>query len=311
MNWKTLILGWALLLPPALTGPALAQQPKAPATPAAAAEAPTVHARPALWVVRDRDTTIYLFGTIHLLKPGISWFEGPVRKAFDKADTVVLEVTDQDQGATREAIMQRAVAPGLPLSNKLDEATRTAYFAALEKYGVSTLLFDHVKPWFAATTLTVLPLDALGYSPESGVDKAVKAAAISAGKALVGLETSSEQIGFFDQMPEGVQLTLLKETLAELPTLAETIDGMVAAWSAGDEERLAALMNETTESSEEIERILLTDRNARWADWIAARMKQPGTVFMAVGAGHLAGDKSVQAMLEKHGLSAKRVKWPR
>ncbi|MCW2388048.1 uncharacterized protein YbaP (TraB family) [Sphingobium sp. B11D3B] len=311
MNWKTLILGWALLLPPALTGPALAQQPKAPATPAAAAEAPTVHARPALWVVRDRDTTIYLFGTIHLLKPGISWFEGPVRKAFDKADTVVLEVIDQDQGATREAIMQRAVAPGLPLSNKLDEATRTAYFAALEKYGVSTLLFDHVKPWFAATTLTVLPLDALGYSPESGVDKAVKAATVNAGKSLVGLETSSEQIGFFDQIPEGVQLTLLKETLAELPTLAETIDGMVAAWSAGDEERLAALMNETTESSEEIERILLTDRNARWAEWIAARMKQPGTVFMAVGAGHLSGDKSVQAMLEKHGLSAKRVKWPR
>ena len=308
MHWKSLILGCAMLFSPGLHGTAMAQQAEAAARPAPAADAPAVHARPALWAVRDDDTTIYLFGTIHLLKPGVSWFEGPVRAAFDESQTVVLEVIDQNEGGAQDAIMRRALdIGGLPLSNKLDEETRTAYFAALEKHGAPVMVYDRVRPWFAALTLAVLPLRSLGYSPETGVDRAIHAAATDAGKQLIGLETSAEQIGFFETMPEGLQLTLLNETIRELPELPETIEEMIAAWSAGDEDALAAIMNETAESSEEIERILLTERNERWSDWIAARMRQPGTVFMAVGAGHLAGDKSVQAMLEQRGLVAQRI----
>ncbi len=302
MTWKPILLACALAFAPG----SLAQ-----AAPEAAASAPeeVIHARPALWVVKDADTTIYLFGTIHLLKPGLRWFEGPVRAAFDKSGTVVLEVAEEPAPGSQQAMMARAFQPGgLPLSNKLSDEAREAFYAALKSHAAPVEVFDHVKPWFAALMLTILPLKSYGYDANSGADKAIQAAAKAAGKTLVGLETSDEQLGYFDAMPEGLQLSLLNETLKELPTLPDTITKMMDAWAQGSPEKLAALMNESVDSNPEIEKILLTDRNARWADWIKARMAQPGTVFMAVGAGHLAGKGSVQDMLAQRGIKASMVK---
>jgi uncharacterized protein YbaP (TraB family) len=304
MHWKSIILGGALLLFPTLKGSALAEQ----AVPAAAAQTEPEIARPALWVVRDDDTTVYLFGTIHLLKPEIRWFEGAVRRAFDESQEVVLEIAEQDKAGSQNLMMTRALAlDAPPLSQKLSVEAQDAYSDILKRHGISTTLFDRVKPWFAALTVTVLPLQSLGYSADSGVDRQVQAEALRAGKTLVGLETAQEQISFFEQLPEEVQLTLLSETLADLREIPQTIERMVSAWSAGDADTLAKIMNQSTESSSEIERILLTERNERWADWIQERMARPGTVFMAVGAGHLAGAKSVQAALAKRGLSAASV----
>jgi uncharacterized protein YbaP (TraB family) len=82
----------------------------------------------------------------------------------------------------------------------------------------------------------------------------------------------------------------------------------VRLWASGDTDRLAAQLNEDLRTTPRLAQLLLTDRNARWADWIAARLDKPGTVFVAVGAGHLAGSDSVQAMLAKKGLRAERVK---
>ena len=301
MTWKPILLACALAFAPA----ALAHASPAPV---ASVPEPVIHARPAMWVVKDADTTIYLFGTIHLLKPQVRWFEGPVRKAFDKSDTVVLEVAEEP-GTAQQTMMARAFQPGgLPLSNKLSDEAREAFYAALKSYAAPVEVFDHVKPWFAALMLTLLPLKSYGYDAESGADPAIKAASKAAGKQLVGLETPDQQLGYFDDMPEGLQLTLLNETLKELPTLGDTIAKMMDAWSAGDPAKLAALMNESVDSNPEIERILLTDRNARWAEWIKARMAQPGTVFMAVGAGHLAGKGSVQEMLAQRGIKTQQIK---
>lgn len=302
MTWKPILLACALAFAPG--APAYA-------APVAAASAPEqlIHARPALWVVKDADTTIYLFGTIHLLKPELRWFEGPVRAAFDTSGTVVLEVAEEPGAGSQQTMMARAFQPGgLPLSNKLSDEAREAFYAALKSHQAPVEVFDHVKPWFAALMLTILPLKSYGYDVESGADRAIQAAAKAAGKPLVGLETSDQQLSYFDSMPEGLQLSLLNETLKELPTLGDTIGKMMDAWAQGDPEKLAALMNESVDSNPEIERILLTDRNARWADWIKARMAQPGTVFMAVGAGHLAGKGSVQEMLAQRGFKASLVK---
>jgi uncharacterized protein YbaP (TraB family) len=306
MRWTSLILGWALALVPIAPAPAVA-------APAIAAKAPppalaTVAARPALWVVRDDDTTIYLFGTIHLLKPEIRWFDGPVRKAFDKAQEVVLEVAEPDKTATQANLLRRALQPDGPaLSSRLSEPRGAQYLAALNAHGVSPLLFEHVKPWFATFTLSILPLQAVGYDPQSGADHLIELAATKAGKTLIGLETSEEQIGFFESMPDDLQLAMLAQTIDELPTLTETIDRMIAAWAAGDPDGLAALMNESIDEYPEVEKRLLTDRNARWADWIRTRLEKPGTVFIAVGAGHLAGERSVQQMLAQRGIASKRA----
>ena len=299
MRWKSLILGCALALAPC--APALAKKAPAP-----------VVAHPALWVVRDADTTIYLFGTIHLLKPGLRWFEGPVRKAFDEAGEVVLEVAEKDKAASQDSLVARAVDPeSPPLSTRLPGAYGAKYLATLKQHNIAAAYFDHVKPWFATFTLTVLPLRSFGYDPESGADKLIEEAATTAGKTLTGLETSEQQIGFFASMPEPLQLELLSETLDELPTLRKTIEKMIAAWVKGDPETLSTIMNDSVDSNPELEKRLLTDRNANWAEWIKARMDKPGTVFLAVGAGHLAGKNSVQDMLAARGIETQRVRTAR
>jgi len=271
------------------------------------AEAGRLDARPALWVVRDADTTIYLFGTIHILRPEIVWFEGPIRAAFDASQQVVVEVVPRpgDEGL----MARRGIrTEGAPLSALLPAPHWQRYVQALEAAGLGAAQADQVKPWFAALMLSVAPLDNLGYTPEYGADAVIQAAATEAGKTLTGLETTEEQVGFFDTLPADDQLALLKQTLDEIPSLHVTLEKMIGAWARGDPERLGPLLNETMKGSTLLEKRLLAERNARWADWIKARLDQPGTVFIAVGAGHLAGSASVQHMLRQRGLQAELVR---
>jgi uncharacterized protein YbaP (TraB family) len=144
------------------------------------------------------------------------------------------------------------------------------------------------------------------FAPGEGVEEKLSVAA--RGKARVGLETLDEQLGFFDGLPEADQRALLAATLDGLPELKQQAGQLVRLWASGDTDRLAAQLNEDLRTTPRLAQLLLTDRNARWADWIAARLDKPGTVFVAVGAGHLAGSDSVQAMLAKKGLRAERVK---
>lgn len=278
---------------------------------APAVQAQTTDADPALWVVKDRDTTIYLFGTVHILKPGLSWFDEAVKTAFDASDQVVLEVVGADDPATMQAaIVRNAIdANGPTVTSQLPEDKRAAYAKALGELGVPAAAFDKFKPWFPATMISVGLLPKFGYDPESGAERVIAAAAKSAGKPVTALETVDQQFGFFDSLPRESQMVMLERTIDQLPTLHTTLDAMVANWARGDPKALGKTMNEEVEDTPNMRKVLLTDRNARWADWISTRMQQPGTVFIAVGAGHLAGKGSVQDYLKQHKLKAKRVKY--
>ncbi|WP_342251192.1 MULTISPECIES: TraB/GumN family protein [unclassified Sphingomonas] len=287
--------------------PAAAYAQTAPA-PAAAA---TKDADPALWVVKDADTTIYLFGTVHVLKPGLSWFDEAVKAAFDKSDTIALEMIMPEPAAAQAAVLSKAMAPaGDPaLTVKLPEASRAPYAAALTSLGMPATALDRFEPWFAAMTLSTASLPKLGYDPNSGVEMTLTAAAKTANKELIGLETFEQQIGFFDTLPQDTQVKFLANTVKEFDNVGPLLDKMVAQWSAGNPDALGATMNEEMRKTPEVGKVLLSDRNARWADWISARMAKPGTVFIAVGAGHLAGPDSVQAYLAKHNLKAERIQY--
>lgn len=286
--------------------PAMAQT----AAPAPAAPVATVDADPALWVVKDDDTTIYLFGTVHVLKPGLSWFDEAVKTAFDKSDELVLEMIEPDAAKMQQIVISKAMDPaGKPLSLKLAEADRADYIKAMTDLGVPYQGFEPFKPWMAAITLGVLPLGKLGYDPNSGAEKVLSAAAKSAGKKLGELESAEMQIGFFDGLTEAQQIAYLNATVDELPKFGATMDTMVGMWAKGDPEALGGLMNESLKESPEVGKILLDDRNARWADWIKTRLDTPGTVFVAVGAGHLAGNNSVQDMLKSRKVKVTRVKY--
>lgn len=273
--------------------------------------AATTDADPALWVVKDDDTTIYLFGTVHVLRPGLGWFDEAVKTAFDKSDELMLEiVVPEDQAAMAKEMMPLAIEQsGKTLSSRLDAEQLKAYQAALASLGIAPAQFDIFEPWFPAITLSVLPLTKLGYDPEQGVEKLLTSSAKKAGKPVAGLETLGQQLGFFDMLPETQQIAFLNSVVKDLDKLGPQLDKMVAQWAKGDPDALAVTMNESLAETPELAKTLLWDRNARWADQLKARMDQPGTVFVAVGAGHLAGKKSVQDYLKARGLVAKRVKY--
>ena len=265
-------------------------------------------ADPALWVVKDADTTIYLFGTVHVLKPGLSWFDGGVKTAFDASDTLVLELVMPPDAEMQKIVADLGThAPGKPLPDELPPVEAAKMRAALPEYGLSPDALDNSDPWLAATMLSVLPLRQLGYDDKQGAELILTNAAKAAGKKIEGLETARQQLGYFDTLPLPAQRKLLIETIDELPQAGAKIDQAVAAWRKGDADALAKLVNGDTTASPEVTQALLINRNHNWADWISKRMQRPGTVFVAVGAGHLAGSTSLQVELAKRGLTVERV----
>jgi hypothetical protein len=265
-------------------------------------------ADPALWVVKDRDTTVYLFGTIHVLKPGLTWFDEAVRAAFDRSGEVVLELVMPEPAAMQALVAAKATTvDGPTLTEQLPAARRAAYARAVTDMGMPADALDRMRPWFAATTLSILPLGKLGYDAANGPETIIADAAKAAGKPVSGLETPEQQIGYFAGLSQGAQVEFLTSTIDELPTLGTTMATMVDDWAHGKPEALARQMNDSLKDSPEVAKVLLTDRNARWAKWVKARMARPGTVFVAVGAGHLAGASSVIAMLAKDGVKVTRV----
>ncbi|MEM1133686.1 MAG: TraB/GumN family protein [Pseudomonadota bacterium] len=286
------------------SSPVLAQE-----TAAAPAAAETVDIDPALWVVKDKDTTIYLFGTVHILKPGLSWFDEAVKEAFDASDELVLEIVGADDPASQ----QKAMAMGTdevtgPFREKLTPENKAAYETALGSLGIPAAGLDQFEPWLASITLGVVPLLAKGYDVNSGAEKVLTAQAENDGKTLGQLETVEQQLGFFDDLPEENQIAMLNAAVAAIPEIESFVDSMVTTWGSGDTEKLAALMNEGF-SDKLVYDALLTKRNANWAEWIDTRLETPGTVFIAVGAGHLAGDTSVQAQLAKKNITTSRIEY--
>ena len=279
---------------------------------APAAAAPLPDANPALWVVRDADTTVYLFGTFHLLD-GRPWFNDEVKTAFDASQELVVEVLLPEDPAELQAtmlpiVMRYAIDPqGRTISSRLTEAQNAALNQTLTGIGVPQGAFDRFEPWFVSLTLTQAAAQQLQLDQQNGPETVLRRAATARNLPQGELETVESQIQILDGIPEEDQLTGLREALDDVSEMPRKLAPMLDAWSRGDVERLAAIMNEDMADDRSLYDALFTNRNANWARWIRERMARPGTVFVAVGAGHLAGRGSVQDQLEAFGISAQRV----
>ena len=245
-----------------------------------------------------------------MLKPGLSWLDDVVKKAFDESKEVLLEIKMPDTAAMQALIMAKGIAhDGTTLTQKMPEAKRPALAKALGDLGLPATAFDTMEPWYAATNLSLLPLMKKGYDVSNGPEQSITKAAAAQGKPVTGLETAEEQLSIFDALSMPAQVAFLSSTIEELPKLDETMNSMVDSWAKGDPDALGKTLNDDLDASPEVKKALLTDRNKRWAFWINNRMKQPGVVFIAVGAGHLAGKDSVMEQLKAYRLKAKRVKY--
>jgi uncharacterized protein YbaP (TraB family) len=285
--------------------PAAALAPPAAAAPAAA---PLPDANPALWVVRDADTTIYLFGTFHLLD-GRPWFNDEIKAAFDASSELVMEaILPEDMMSVVPMIMRYAVdQTGRPLSSRLTAAENEALTRAIGPIGIPAAAIDRFEPWFASMMLSVTSAQRAGLDAANGPETVLTRAAAARRMPVGELEGFEWQIRLFDNMPEPLQMATLRASLRQLNADSGMLASMLDSWSTGDVEALVRLMEADDSGPPVVRRIMLTNRNAAWARWIHDRLARPGTVFIAVGAAHLAGRDSVQAVLAAHGISSERV----
>ncbi|WP_340264034.1 TraB/GumN family protein [Sphingobium mellinum] len=302
MKWplsRLLAAGLLLLAGCAQDRPAQARDPSARAS----------FVTPALWRVQDDDTTIYLFGTVHVLKPGTIWFKDGVKRAFDSSDELVLEIVEPDDPQAMSASLAGAALAqdGIKLSDRLVPAKRAPYQDAMAANGLPWQMFEPFNPWMAGMALSVQPLEKLGYKADLGAEKTLAAAAKAAGKRVDALETVQQQIGYFAGLPMAQQVSFLNATVEGLPDMEKEFAQLIVNWQQGNPDKLAAEMNESLEATPELAQVLLIQRNANWAKWIKQRLASPGTVFIAVGAGHLAGKGSVQDQLKTLGVASTRV----
>ncbi|AGG89833.1 TraB/GumN family protein [Rhodanobacter denitrificans] len=267
-------------------------------------------AKPALWVVKDADTTIYLFGTVHLMPRDAGWHSAELDRALADSRTLYIELTDDDPANMAALVLRYGMDAAHPLSSQLSpaEAHRLDLLANRLDVPGGLQTLNVMRPWLAALTLALTPLRQAGLDPEHGVDKQLKAQMSAAGKPVLGLETAEQQIRFLADMPRAIELALLRSTMRDADKGAFQLTELIDAWKAGDVDSIARIGNEDMRRREpKLYQLLLVQRNQVWATKIAAVLQQPGTVFIAVGAAHLAGPDSVQAQLEWLGVPVERL----
>ena len=293
----------ALLLAPSV----LAQTP--PVEPVAVTAAPA-GSGPRLWVVRDADSTIYLFGTVHVLKPETPWGRARVDQAFASADEYWFEIADlTNQDGVMPLIQAKGVSPDRPLSSLLNAEELADLDAAARTVGATAAQLDPLRPWLASLQLALASIQKAGYVAANGGDQILHARAAATGKPIKGFETAPQQIGFVADMSEEAQLAMLRSGLKEFDQADALLGRMVTAWSTGDVDGLDVLIGQEMKAdSPEMYAVMLVARNQDWADQIQALLAGSGTAFISVGAGHLAGGDSLQAQLEQRGVRVEPVR---
>ena len=268
------------------------------------------HADPALWRVSGAHATLYLYGTVHVLRQGQPWASPKVEQALADSRALWLEVPNADeQSALQPLVSALGLDPTHPLSTKVNLVTLRKIDAAARAAGLpGEQALEPMRPWLASVSLTMLPLVKAGYDPKSGVELRLKAEAVAQGKPVRGLETLSEQLHYFADMPLKTELAMLDSSLDEATEGPKLLDTMIGAWEAGDVRTLDRLSNAAMiKKSPELYAQLVSRRNARWASQLDTLLKGDGTEFVAVGTAHLVGTDSVQAQLTRLGYRVERV----
>jgi uncharacterized protein YbaP (TraB family) len=205
-------------------------------------------------------------------------------------------------------VAQLGVSPGLkPLAKRLPPEAAKELIPAATAAGVPVVALDRMETWLAALTLSQQTMASVGVTAGEGVEPVIMMRARAAKQPIVGLETVAQQFGYLDGLPEADQVVMLVSAIEEVATIKDEAARMTAMWQAGDVDGLADAFAADSGGSDRLLKVLLTDRNARWADWIANVMNQPGKVFIAVGAGHFGGEAGLLALLKAKGLTVERL----
>ncbi len=266
----------------------------------------------ALWKLSDSDSEIYLFGTVHILKPDTKWRSEKISSAFNSSETVYFEaaVEETPPGEMQQIMFPYMMNPkGTTLSSRFSPEVYEQFKNAAAKYGIPEVAltqFEPLRPWIVTITLSVQQMVQSGFNPESGVDKILFKEAKAAGKSISYLESVESQIRVFGDLTEEQENNFFKVSMGQIDEGAELLNNLVEKWSTGDAEAVGDLMHQGMKDIPSLKKALLDTRNENWANQIDEMMKGSGKTFIAVGAGHLSGTNSVQDYLEAKGYKIER-----
>jgi len=278
---------------------------------------------PAIWKLADEDTTIYLFGTIHLLPEGFRWRSEQFDAIVDEADELILESSSDDALDSMIALAPKMEALGenrTATSLQLAPGVRDKWRYLVEASGAQ----------FQNVDMLPLPLAVLGIgfdfagsatsSYEFGVETVLEAQFKATGRPIGSIENHAAVLIDLMRIDEDVLLRDLERDLALWggKNIAE-FTGEVSWYSSGDDWQMEHDWARGIVAEEfdlglgngklghAFTRVLLSRRNLAWARWLDNRLDQPGTILVAVGAGHFEGEDSVLIKLQDRGLSAERI----
>jgi uncharacterized protein YbaP (TraB family) len=267
---------------------------------------------PALYVIRDADSTMYLYGTVHMRPAGSDWADAEVRAALAESQEIWTEIlmTPETEAQTQQLALRLGMAePGRPLSSWLTAEQNTRLNALTARLGIPTGGLEPLKPWLAGLTLAVVPIVQAGYDPNSGVDRNVDAYGDANGRTMRAFETAEQQLGFFTALSEEAQREMLVQAIEEAEDGVAMINDMTAAWERGDVEALERLViTDTRTDYPEMYDAIFVQRNNAWMTTLVAELEGSGVDFVAVGAGHLLGSEGLVEQFRARGVTVERVR---
>ncbi|MDC7682810.1 TraB/GumN family protein [Asticcacaulis sp. BYS171W] len=274
---------------------------KPPPPKVVAATSPT--GAPLMWVLKDEDSTIYLFGSIHALMTGTKWADTRLFQAFDTADEVYFEVKDLD--GFSDGFRRRLMSSGGNILTGLDETEVRQLQAFARAHEVTTDDLSRLKPWLVGMMIEGQQTGMTGMRGDKGVDYLLMTRAKTLGLPIRGMETPEQQLAYFLNLSDARSRDYLRQSLKA--QVGGQLYHLVAAWQTGDEALLARMIAADKASDPALHQGLLVNRNTAWVRRIETMMAGEGHIFITVGAGHLVGEDSVITMLRQRGFTVTRV----
>lgn len=263
-----------------------------------------------VWRAGKDDSTVYLGGTIHLLRSGDYPLPEAFETAYQASDRLFFEIDQSqmmDMSVQARMMQQLTYQDERTLQSVLDEDTYATLTAYAENAGLPMAMMQKFKPGMLLSTLSMIEFQRQGFTPQ-GVDAYYSTRAMGDGKVRGELETIDQQIAMLASMGEGYESEFVDYTLRDLKTVGEAIEELVTAWRAGDQASLEEkFINPMLEEAPELYDSILVERNQNWLPQIEAMFDEPGTEFVLVGAAHLVGEHGVLAMLSERGYEVSRV----
>lgn len=267
-------------------------------------------AKSCLWKVSSETGTLYVQGSVHVLKASHYPLAPAIEQAYAESAALVLEVDMKEMASSeiQQRIMEKAMLPGTEtLQQVLNADTYQELEAACTQMGLPIATLAKFKPWFASMTLTLAQLQIMGFNPQHGLDTYFFGKATADGKKVLGLESVGFQIDLLESLAEENPNDFVTRALADLAVVEKEVAMLEKAWETGDIDTLGALISKSFEGYPKLYKTFVLDRNDRWLKTLNSLLEAHETHMVVVGAGHLSGKGGLLELLRQRGYTIEQL----